>query len=232
MRRTLADGRSRRSRTSWCAQWRSERRPRRIWRSAPGLATPAAQQFELRRPARRRPATYTLRSDSPWLTAPATVTLTGRQDVSPAPATIRPALKPPGAYVGTVTGWGAGLAGGPGVPAGGHASWCRAAVTAGPRELRSGVPVRVRWRRCAPSSGPTAPGRSQVRVSVDARREGARLPARARRHAVPGRGRPAAGRRQQSAVYQVDARDVVARHVRGRWLASIPRIGASTPACG
>jgi subtilisin family serine protease len=62
------------------------------------------QTFELVRPAGSARATYTLRSDSPWLIAPRTVTLKAertRVDVRYA----KGALAEPGARVGVVTGW-------------------------------------------------------------------------------------------------------------------------------
>jgi subtilisin family serine protease len=69
-----------------------------------GAAADTTQEFELLRPAAAPAATYTLRSDVPWLSAPARVTLGGpstpvRLKVS------RRALAAPAAYVGTVTGW-------------------------------------------------------------------------------------------------------------------------------
>ncbi len=67
-------------------------------------ATDTTQGFELRRPAGTPPATYTLKSDVPWLTAPATLALRGER------ATVqlrvaRRSLPVDAASVGTVTGW-------------------------------------------------------------------------------------------------------------------------------
>ncbi len=102
-----------------------------------GARPQAVRQFELLRPASAPSAVYTLRSDSPWLTSPARVTLTGARGTVQVRYDLA-ALKPPGAYVGTITGWGADTLAGPAfrlvntivvpVPA-----------TAGASELRSGV---------------------------------------------------------------------------------------------
>ncbi len=71
-------------------------------------ATPSprdtVQTFELIRSPGAAPATYALRSDSPWLAAPASVTLKGertRVEVRYA----KSALSEPGARVGVVSGW-------------------------------------------------------------------------------------------------------------------------------
>jgi subtilisin family serine protease len=71
---------------------------------APGGAADTTQTFELLRPADAPSATYTLRSDAPWLTAPATVALLGPRTGLPLKVARR-GLATPGAYVGTVTGW-------------------------------------------------------------------------------------------------------------------------------
>jgi hypothetical protein len=65
-----------------------------------------------RRRAAAPAATYTLRSDSPWLTGPSTVTLTGAR--TPVQLKVaRSGLAAPGAYVGTVTAWGPDTMAGP-----------------------------------------------------------------------------------------------------------------------
>jgi hypothetical protein len=72
----------------------------------------AAQQFELLRPADASPATYNLKTDAPWISAPARVTLSGPKSV----VEIRydfSSLQSPGAYTGTVAGWGADSLAGP-----------------------------------------------------------------------------------------------------------------------
>ncbi len=68
------------------------------------LGRDTVQTFELMRPASAGTASYTLRSDAPWLVAPTSVTLTGektRVDVR----YTREALADPGAHVGVVSGW-------------------------------------------------------------------------------------------------------------------------------
>ena len=97
------------------------------------------QRFELVRSSSAPPATYDLRSDAAWVSAPARVTLTGPRTVvelrySPT------AVKPPGASIGTVSGWGPDSLLGPAFRL---VSTLIApqAVRAGPRELRSGVRI-------------------------------------------------------------------------------------------
>jgi hypothetical protein len=79
---------------------------------AAGRRPQTIQRFELLRSAGASPAVYTLRSDSPWLTAPARVTLSGARSVVELRYDLA-SLKPPGAYIGTVTGWGADSTAGP-----------------------------------------------------------------------------------------------------------------------
>ena len=175
-----------------------------------GAALRRGQQFELLRPASAAPAVYHLTSDSPWLIAPARVTLTGAKDDRRSSGTTCRRLKPPGAYVGTVTGWGSDSLAGPAfrlvntivVPA---------PVSAGVAgSSRSGVPSGVRRSAAHVLPARTAPGRSSCGSRLRPGREGARLPARARRHALPRRKRSTAGGVLERAVYQVDGRDVVA----------------------
>jgi subtilisin family serine protease len=67
-------------------------------------AADTTQTFDLQRPAGAAPATYTLRSDVPWLTIPARLTLRGER--TPVTLTVaRHALPADAASVGTVTGW-------------------------------------------------------------------------------------------------------------------------------
>jgi subtilisin family serine protease len=71
------------------------------------------QRFELRRAPGAAPATYSLRSDAPWLTGPGKVTLSGEATV----VELRYAadgLAAPGAYTGVVSGWAADTLAGPG----------------------------------------------------------------------------------------------------------------------
>ena len=104
-----------------------------------GARTQAVQQFELLRPAAAPSAAYTLRSDSPWLTSPAKVTLTGTRSVVQVRYDLA-ALKPPGAFVGTVTGWGADSLAGPAFRLV-NTIVMPAEVTTGVNALRSGVQV-------------------------------------------------------------------------------------------
>ncbi|HEY8197141.1 MAG TPA: S8 family serine peptidase [Gemmatimonadales bacterium] len=173
-----------------------------------GPNTRGEARFELLRPASSPSVGYSLRSDSPWLTAPPKVTLTGAKSVVLVKYDLA-ALKPPGAYVGTITGWGSDSLAGPAfrlvntvvVPA---------AVTAGTGELRTGVPVEsgavLRTFFRADSARPF-----QVRVSS----RGAAEKGLAFLHEPDGMpyrdesARPLGGG-SGAALYQVDARDAVA----------------------
>jgi tripeptidyl-peptidase-2 len=168
------------------------------------------QKFELIRPTTAPAATYSLRSDSPWISAPPRVTLTGARSV----VEIRydfSTLKPPGAYIGTVTGWGADSLAGP-VFRLVSTVVAPEAVTAGSRELRSGVRVEpgaaLRTFFRADSARPF-----QVRVST----AGATEKGLAFLHEPDGMPfrdesvRPM-GARAGSATYQVDGRDALAGH--------------------
>jgi tripeptidyl-peptidase II len=179
------------------------------FRTLSAAARPSpVQKFELIRPATAPTATYTLRSDSPWISALSGITLTGARSV----VEIRydfSTLKPPGAYIGTVTGWGADSLAGPAfrlvstvvAPEG---------VAAGSRELRSGVRVEpgavLRTFFRADSARPF-----QVRVST----AGATEKGLAFLHEPDGMPfrdesvRPM-GARAGAAIYQVDGRDAVA----------------------
>jgi hypothetical protein len=97
------------------------------------------QRFDLSRPAGELATTFRLRSDAPWATAPASIAMKGTS----AAVEVRyklTTLKAPGAYVATVSGWGADSLMGPIfrlvttiiVPE---------PLSAGTRELRSGVQV-------------------------------------------------------------------------------------------
>ena len=67
-------------------------------------AADTTQGFELRRPAGAPAATYTLRSDVPWLTAPATLALRGERGTVQL-RVARRSLPVDAASMGTVTGW-------------------------------------------------------------------------------------------------------------------------------
>jgi len=75
-------------------------------------AADTIQSFELRRAAGAAPATYTLKSDAPWLTAPASLTLRGERTAVQL-RVARHTLSPDAAAVGTVTGWSADTLAGP-----------------------------------------------------------------------------------------------------------------------
>jgi subtilisin family serine protease len=99
----------------------------------------ARQKFELMGPSSAKGATYELRSDSPWITPPRRVILTGGRTIVELRYNLS-SLKPPGSYVGTVTGWGPDTLAGPAFRL---VSTIVAPerVTAGTRELRSGARV-------------------------------------------------------------------------------------------
>ena len=186
-----------------------------------GNRAPTAQQFELLRPVSAPSATYSLRSDSPWLSAPPKVTLAGARSVVQVKYD-RSALKPPGAYVGTVTGWGADSLAGPAfrlvntivVPA---------EATAGPTELRTGVAVesgatsRTFFR--ADSARPfeaRVSSRGSLEKGLGFLHEPDGMPYRD--ESV----RPIGGS-AGAAVYQVDARDVVPGAYEAAALAPTPQ---------
>ena len=172
-----------------------------------GARPPAVQQFELLRPSSAPPAVYTLRSDSPWLTSPAKVTLTGSRGVVQVRYDVA-ALKPPGAYVGTVTGWGSDSLAGPAFRLV-NTIVLPAPVTPGPSQLRSAVPVEsggaMRTFFRADSARPF-----EVRVSSRGPAEKG-LAFLHEPDGMPYRdesARPVGGG-AGAAIYQVDGRDVV-----------------------
>jgi len=173
----------------------------------PGASSEAVQQFELLRPASAAQAVYSLRSDSPWLTAPPRVTLTGTRTAVPLRYNIA-ALKPPGAYIGTVTGWGSDSLAGPAFRMV-HTVVVPASIATGTRDLRSGVSVlpgtTLRTFFRSDSARPF-----EVRVSGGAAQKG--LAFLHEPDGMPFRDespRPLGGR-QGAAVYRVDGRDAVA----------------------
>ncbi len=172
--------------------------------NVPGARAVARQVFELLRPADAPEAVYSLRSDAPWLTAPPRITLSG----ATTPVQLRydvAALKPPGAYVGTVTGWSADTLAGPAfrlvntivVPA---------PVGAAPQDLRSSVPVEagteLRTFFRADSARPF-----EVRVSSRPGQKG--LAFLHEPDGMPYRDESARALGSDGPVYQVDARDVM-----------------------
>jgi tripeptidyl-peptidase II len=173
----------------------------------PVAAALPAQKFELIRPASAAAATYTLRSDASWISAPARVTLTGPRTIVELRYSAG-ALQAPGAFTGTVSGWGPDSLAGPGfrlvstivVPA---------PVRSGSRDLRSaariepGTLLRTFFR--ADSARPL-----EVQISP------ASIGQKGLAFLHEPDGRPyreesarAVGAPQGEAVYQVDARDVV-----------------------
>ncbi len=78
----------------------------------PGAAVDSGVRFELLRPDTAAPATFALRSDVPWLRPPSKVTLSGASAEVNVPYATRTLLRP-GAYSGTVSGWGADTLVGP-----------------------------------------------------------------------------------------------------------------------
>ncbi len=164
------------------------------------------QQFQMLRADSAPEGVYRLKSDSPWLTAPARITLKGaktsvdlRYDLS--------ALKPPGAYVGVVTGWGEDSLAGPAfrlvntiVMAAGFKAQEAALRTSVPVE--SGASLRTFFQ--ADSSRPF-----EVRVTTGLREKG--LAFLHEPDGMPYRdesARPLGG--PEGAWYRVDARDAVA----------------------
>ena len=173
---------------------------------SPATRAEPVQQFELLRPASLASAVYTLRSDSPWLTSPARVTLTGPRTMVQLRYNLA-TLKPPGAYIGTVTGWGTDTLAGPAfrlvntivVPA---------PISAGARDLRSGAAVEsgsaLRSFFFADSARPF-----EVRVSSRAGEKG--LAFLHEPDGMPYRdesARPLGGG-EDGVVYRIDARDAL-----------------------
>jgi tripeptidyl-peptidase-2 len=172
----------------------------------PGRRTPTVQRFELVQAQSAPDGVYRLRSDSPWLTAPPRVTLHGARTSVEVRYNMS-SLKPPGAYVGVVTGWGEDSLAGPAfrlvntivMPASAKAQMA---------ELRSGVQVEsgtsLRTFFRADSARPF-----EIRVTGGPREKG--LAFLHEPDGMPFRdesARPVGG--AEGAVYRVDARDVVA----------------------
>jgi hypothetical protein len=177
------------------------------FRRAAPASRDTVQTFELVRPAGAAPATYSLRSDAPWLTAPATVTLKGertRVDVRYA----RTALTEPGSRVGVVSGWPADTLAGPAFRLV-NALAITSRAASGSQALRSGERVPpggvLRTFFEADSIRPFA-----LTVSTGSRGERA-LAFLHEPDGMPFRddGARPAGFDQQAAEYEADARDVV-----------------------
>ncbi|MGH7507968.1 MAG: S8 family serine peptidase [Gemmatimonadales bacterium] len=175
-----------------------------------GAGSPAdpVQRFELLRPGSPPTAAYTLRSDAAWLSAPARVTLDGRRSIVEVEYDFSQLLSP-GAYVGTVTGWGADSLAGP-IFRLVSTLIAPEPVTAGTRELRSaarvepGVALRTFFR--ADSARPF-----QVRLETE-RVDEKGLAFLHEPDGMPFRDESARriGAPDGPAVYQVDGRDAMA----------------------
>ncbi|HEU5305147.1 MAG TPA: S8 family serine peptidase, partial [Gemmatimonadales bacterium] len=172
-----------------------------------GKRSSPTQKFELLRPGSPPAATYTLRSDSPWLSAPTKVTLTGSRSVVELRYDFSN-LKPPGAYVGTVTGWGADSLAGPAFRL--VTTVVAPEAIAAPRDFRSGTRVEpgavLRTFFRADSARPfqvrvTAAGPAEKGLAFLHEPDG--MPFRDEN------ARPFGGR-DGTAIYQVDGRDAVA----------------------
>jgi hypothetical protein len=166
------------------------------------------QRFELIRPPSVPKAVYTLRSDVPWASAPPRLTFSG----STTTVDIRyhlSGLKPPGAYVGTVTGWGSDTLVGP-IFRLVSTVVAPEPVASGTHELRSSIRVepgtQVRTFFRADSARPlelrlSSGGRGQRGLAFLHEPDG-----------MPYRDESARpiGSADREAVYQIDGRDVVA----------------------
>ncbi|HEY3012811.1 MAG TPA: S8 family serine peptidase [Gemmatimonadales bacterium] len=165
------------------------------------------QRFELIRLPSAPNATYTLRSDAPWALAPARVTFTGTRSTVDVRYNLS-ALKPPGAYIGTITAWGADSLAGPLFRLV-STMVAPEPVTSGTREIRTGVRVQpgaqLRTFFRADSARPL-----EVRVS-SANLGGKGLAFLHEPDGMPYRDESARpiGTADREAVYQLDGRDVV-----------------------
>ena len=204
----LARRRPRRWPTSRCARSGAGNATAAVLRRSDGAAD-TIQGFELRRPAGAPPATYTLRSDAPWLTAPATLALRGAR----ATVQLRVARRSLAGGRG-VRRDGDRLdrryAGGPRLPARDDGDRRRAGRARHPersaRQRRGARPAA----RSAPSSRPTADGPSRSRSRRPVGPSG-RSPSSTSRDGMPFRdeGARTAGFGPQAAEYEADSRDVI-----------------------
>jgi tripeptidyl-peptidase II len=175
---------------------------------AAGLASAddTVQRFELIRPARATPMTFTLRSTAPWLIGPRTVTAGGGA-TTVALRYRRGLLREPGVYTGTVSGWTADTLAGPAfrlvntivVPHGHRSTELAPAANLQPGAVRRGF-------FHADSARPFA-----VRVNTWSSLHGV-LAALHEPGGMPFRdgGQLQAGADSGAAAFRVDARDVVA----------------------
>jgi subtilisin family serine protease len=170
-----------------------------------GVPRTSTRRFQVRRPPGTPPATYTLRSDVPWLTAPPEVTLS--DEVTAVEVRVATAgLAAPSAYTGVVSGWPGDTLAGPG--------FRLVTTVVVPAAVGDSVPLR--------SGTPVAPGevlRSFFRadsarpfelpVSAEPGQRGlAYLHEPGGAPFREGSSRPL-GVGMQGAVYRIDARDVV-----------------------
>jgi hypothetical protein len=172
----------------------------------PGVARAGKVRFEVLRPGGEPAGTYSLRSDAAWLTPPARVTTTGPST----PVVVRydaTRLAPPGAYTGTVSGWGPDTLAGPAF------RLVTTVIAPAPAKdaattLRQRAPVAGATLRSFFLADSARPFRVEVGTGGLAERALAFLH---EPHGVPYRdesGRPA-GSASLAAVYQVDGRDAV-----------------------
>jgi subtilisin family serine protease len=177
-----------------------------VLRAAAGAAD-TVQRFELLRPADAPPVTYALRSDVPWLGVPASATLRGPRGAIEV-RVARRGLAPPGASVGTVTGWTDDTLAGPAFRLV-TTVITSAPVASGTQKLRQGVAVpaggTLRTFFQADSSRPFA-----LTVETGSRAERA-LAFLHEPRGMPFRDESArtAGFGPQAAEYEADSRDVV-----------------------
>jgi hypothetical protein len=190
-----------------------------------GVPPQTVQKFELLRPAGASPAAYTLRSDSPWLTAPARVTLSGARSVVEVRYDLA-SLKPPAAYTGTVTGWGTDSMAGPAFRLV-NTIVAPVLLAAGTANLRTGVRVEsgttLRSFFRADSARPF-----EVRVSSGPAEKG--LVFLHEPDGMPYRDESARpiGAADGTATFRVDARDAVAGTYEAVAVAIAPAPGALT----
>jgi tripeptidyl-peptidase-2 len=165
------------------------------------------QKFELIRPASAAPASYTLRSDAPWVSAPARITLAGPRTI----VELRydaAAIKAPGAAIGTVSGWGTDSLAGPAFRLV-STLIAPAPVRVGSQDLRSNV--RIDAGTLLRTFFRADSGRA-MEVQLSPASMGQKgLAFLHEPHGMPYREQSArpVGAPQGDATYQIDARDVV-----------------------
>jgi hypothetical protein len=178
------------------------------FREQRGNAASWVQRFELIRPAGSPAATYTLRSDVSWAKAPPRVTLAGPKTAVDIRYELG-GLQPPGSYTSTVSGWSSDSLAGPIFRLVGTVI-APDTLTVGSRDLRSGVRVepggQLRTYFRADSARPL-----EVRISSASLGQKG-LAFLHEPDGMPYRDESARpiGSADREAVYQIDARDVVA----------------------